>query len=230
MLQQPETGYRVAMDTVLLAAAVPAQMKDHILDLGAGVGGAMLCLASRVTDLVITGLEIQPELVALGQNNIQRNSFADKLIIKVGDAREPITYEKYHHIMSNPPFHDQPRHDVSNNKSKSLAMSDEEGAIAQWMKSAYEALKENGSITLINRADRQEELLQLFHALDMSVEYRLLHSKVDALAKRVVVRAWKTKVLKPPKNATALIVHETDGQYTKEVQSVLRDAAALNFY
>ena len=44
-LLQPRKGYRVAVDAVLLAAAVDAAENARILDLGAGVGaGAGRCL------------------------------------------------------------------------------------------------------------------------------------------------------------------------------------------
>ena len=47
-LLQPRKGYRVAIDPVLLAAAVPARLGDHVLDLGSGTGAASLCLAARL--------------------------------------------------------------------------------------------------------------------------------------------------------------------------------------
>ena len=39
ILRQPARGYRVAVDTVLLAAAVPARPGARLVELGAGVGG-----------------------------------------------------------------------------------------------------------------------------------------------------------------------------------------------
>ncbi len=39
-LIQPEGGYRVSMDTVILAAAVPAKKGDLIIEGGVGTGGA----------------------------------------------------------------------------------------------------------------------------------------------------------------------------------------------
>jgi len=47
-LRQPTSGYRVAIDPVFLAAAVPAGPRDTVLDIGCGVGAAALCLAARV--------------------------------------------------------------------------------------------------------------------------------------------------------------------------------------
>ena len=44
---QPKSGYRAGLDAVMLAAAVPAAAESpmRVLDVGAGVGTAGLCLA-----------------------------------------------------------------------------------------------------------------------------------------------------------------------------------------
>src|SRR5262249_33726755 len=47
-LQQPTRGFRAGLDAVVLAAAVPAEGGDSVLELGAGCGTATLCLAARV--------------------------------------------------------------------------------------------------------------------------------------------------------------------------------------
>ena len=43
---QPRQGYRAATDPVLLAAAVPAQSGQSVLELGCGAGVASLCLGA----------------------------------------------------------------------------------------------------------------------------------------------------------------------------------------
>ena len=47
-LRQPAMGYRVAIDPILLAAAVPAVAGEVVLELGSGTGAAALCLHHRV--------------------------------------------------------------------------------------------------------------------------------------------------------------------------------------
>ena len=64
-LRQPRRGYRVAIDPVLLAAAVPERYCRRVLDAGAGTGAASLCLAARVPDCRIVALERDPEAAAL---------------------------------------------------------------------------------------------------------------------------------------------------------------------
>ena len=70
--QQPARGYRVAIDPVLLAAAVPASSGARVLDVGAGTGAASLCLAARAPECQIVGLELQRELCRIGSHNVTR--------------------------------------------------------------------------------------------------------------------------------------------------------------
>ena len=66
-LRQPVDGYRVAIDPVLLAAAVPARDEDPVLDIGCGTGAASLCLAARVQGCKVVGLERDHALAQLAQ-------------------------------------------------------------------------------------------------------------------------------------------------------------------
>ena len=72
-LRQPGKGHRVGHDAILLAAATAAKKGEHAVDLGAGVGGAGLALASRVDGLRVTLVEIDPALAALAAENAARN-------------------------------------------------------------------------------------------------------------------------------------------------------------
>src|SRR5262245_40474818 len=67
--RQPQTGFRSGTDAVLLAAAVPARPGDTALELGAGSGAPSLCLAARVPDVAVTGVEIDAALAALAREN-----------------------------------------------------------------------------------------------------------------------------------------------------------------
>ena len=84
-LRQHAAGYRVAMDPVLLSASIPAAAGEAVLDVGAGVGAAMLCLAWRVSGIKIFGVEVQSDLVHLAAENIADNGLAERL--EVDDRR-----------------------------------------------------------------------------------------------------------------------------------------------
>ena len=58
LLRQPKIGYRVAIDPIFLAASVQAEPRETILDVGAGVGAASLCLAVRCPNVKVIGIEL----------------------------------------------------------------------------------------------------------------------------------------------------------------------------
>src|SRR6185503_13495505 len=80
-LRQPVDGYRVAIDPVILAAAVPAGAQDRVIDIGCGTGAASLCLAARVPNCRGVGLERDHALAELARDNVARNGFADRLAV-----------------------------------------------------------------------------------------------------------------------------------------------------
>ena len=84
-LRQPACGYRVAIDPVFLAAAVPAEPRQPVLDIGCGAGAAMLCLAARVPRLRVVGLEMQRDLVRLASDNTILNGMEARVSAMVGD-------------------------------------------------------------------------------------------------------------------------------------------------
>ena len=71
---QPRVGHRAGSDAVFLAAGVPARPGERVLDVGAGVGVAGLCVLARVSPLEVTAVEIDEELCALAGENAERNS------------------------------------------------------------------------------------------------------------------------------------------------------------
>lgn len=90
-ITQNAQGYRAGLDAVMLAAACPARGGDSVLDLGCGAGAASLCLAARVENLRITGIEIQPEQAELaGVNFAQLSSRPSRV---AAPSRDPMKVE-----------------------------------------------------------------------------------------------------------------------------------------
>jgi len=227
-LEQPARGYRVAVDTVLLAASVPAQAGDAVLDLGCGVGGAMFCLAARVPGVRLTGMEIDEDLAELGRVNIARNSFVADARIIIGDAsvRHPAFAGVFAHVMMNPPYHDEARHDVSDHAQKRRANTEKDGDLAKWLTAAAYVLADSGCLTLIHRADREPEILGLLAGSFGAIEVCAVVPKRAAPPKRTLLRARKQ-----PGSVTRseFILHVSDGRYTEAAESILRHAAAMPF-
>jgi len=228
-IEQPKDGYRVAVDTVLLAAATPVQAGQKVLDLGCGVGGAMLCVATRVSGISITGIEIQKELAELCAVNITRNKFAT-LDARCADAVSlpDDLIGIFDHVLMNPPYHDGARHDVSPVAQKRTANTEKESDLVRWVASAAKALKPSGMLTLIHRADRQAEIEALLGVVFGAIEALPVLPKTGAAPKRVIMRAKKGG-MGGVRLCRNLVLHQADGRYTDEAEAALRHMKALEF-
>src|SRR6478609_3485606 len=87
--RQLARGFRSGLDAVMLAAAVPAKPGDRVLELGSGAGVAGLCLAARVPDCTITGVEIDPDLVSLANTNALANGMEARVRFVQADVLDP---------------------------------------------------------------------------------------------------------------------------------------------
>ena len=223
-VRQLARGFRSGLDAVMLAAAVPAKAGDAVLELGTGAGVASLCLAARISDCTITGVEIDADLVSLANENAAANGMAPRVHFLQADVlnlpqdlRAP-----FDHVMCNPPFHDESG-DKSPDQSREQALRDV-GDLAHWIGVGVKRTASNGTFTIILRADRLNRALTVLP--DCGVRIFPLWPKRGAAAKRVLIQ------FRPGSRAllqllSGLILHEEDGRFTPEADAILRGNAAL---
>jgi tRNA1(Val) A37 N6-methylase TrmN6 len=229
-LLQPAKGYRIAVDAVLLAAAVEAGSGDRVLDLGAGVGAVGLCLAARVPGCTVTGVELQPALAELARRNARLNGLDDRLDFLLHDLAEPLpTLEAFDHVVSNPPYLAAAVADPSPNASKALATVESSAGLQRWLTVAIGAAKPAGTVLLIHRTDRLEEIVRGFAALGFGdLAIKRLSTRQLAAAPRALVRARRADRFHR-REAAPLVLHRPEGGYTDEAEAILRGAAPLAF-
>jgi len=228
-LLQPADGYRVAIDPIFLAAAVPAAPGELVLDVGAGVGAAALCLAWREPNCLIRGIEIQHSLVRLACENAALNGAAARLEFMVGDILRPpprMAPGTFHHVMANPPYHAAETGMRSENPGRNQANVEGEAALADWVRFCVNMARSKGSVTFIHRADRLDSLLAELRQRAGDIAVYPLWPGGSRPASRVIVRARKD-VATPTKLSAGMVLHELDGRYTAAAEAVLRDGAAL---
>jgi tRNA1(Val) A37 N6-methylase TrmN6 len=230
-LRQSRAGYRAAIDPVFLAAAVPAEAGETVLDAGCGAGAASLCLAKRVPDCRITGIEAQRDLVRLANENATLNGFADRIVIMTGDILRPpprLEPGSFSHVMANPPYLAEDAGTPPPDAAKAAATLEGAADLAAWLRFALSAVRAKGSVTFIHRADRMEQLLaQLSQRAGEIVVFPLWPGQ-NKPAKRIIVRARKG-VATPTRLTPGLVLHEADGRYTAAAEAILRHGAALAF-
>ncbi len=220
-IRQPRSGFRAGLDAVMLAAAIPAEPGQQVLELGAGVGTASLCLATR-SACHITGIEIDPALVALANQNAALNGCADRVRFLAGDALNLKLNQPFSHVLCNPPFHDSATR-PSPHAARARALR-EEGQLKDWVKSGLYYIDTNGSYSLIIRADRVSEVLEIVP--EQGTHILPLLPQEGAAPKRAILRhrpAARHGLIRLP----GLVLHPPGGGYTPEADAILRGRADL---
>jgi tRNA1(Val) A37 N6-methylase TrmN6 len=224
-LTQPKHGYRVAIDPILLAAAIDATAGQRILDAGCGTGAAALCLATRALECTITGVERDAELAALARANVTANAM-DSRIAVVERALEAYS-GTFDQVMTNPPFYEADTHTRSPQATKAGAHGETALDLAGWVKATARLLKPGGRLTLIHRADRLGDILQAVEGRFGAAAIFPFWPRDGVPAKRILVSAIKGRRTLP-RLLPGLILHQADGAYMAAAEAILRDAAPLD--
>jgi tRNA1Val (adenine37-N6)-methyltransferase len=189
---------------VMLAASVPAQEGDELLELGSGAGVASLCVATRVAGCRVSGLEVFPGLVALALDNARINGMEARVTFACADIFDlPKPWRRsFDHVFCNPPFHGEDGM-TSPRAERAHALQDR-GQLVVWLTSGMKRVRAGGTFTTI---------------------FPLWPHPGDP-AKRIVVQARKN-ARAPLALLAGLVLHKEDGTYTPDADTVLRGAGSL---
>jgi tRNA1(Val) A37 N6-methylase TrmN6 len=227
-LLQPRRGHRFGHDAILLAAAVPAQPGERVLELGSGVGAASLALLSRVPDMQATLIEIDPALCELASENIARNGFAARARAVALDAEaEPEIFRhagvepgSFDHVLMNPPFNDA-SHQPSPDALRRRAHEGPAGLLAGWIATARAMLTGSGQVTLIWRAEGLNEVLDALHDGFGGISVIPVYPAPERLAIRVIVGATRGSDA-PQRTLSGLTLNGSDGRPSDDAETILR--------
>jgi len=228
-LRQPAVGYRVAIDSVFLAASVPAEPHQLVLDVGCGPGAAMLCLAARVPQCRIVGLEMQRDLVRLAGDNAILNAMEARVSVMIGDLLHPpprLSPGAFDHVMANPPFNERGRATAPTAAGKADATIEGDADLAAWVRFSLAMVRSKGTVTFIHRADRIDALVGQIAGRAGEVVVFPLWAGEGKAASRVLVRARK-QVAAPARLAAGLALHQPDGRFSPAAEAVLREARGI---
>ena len=232
-LRQPRRGHRVGHDAILLAAATGGRAGEHVVDLGAGVGGAGLALAARVAGLTVTLIEIDAGLCALAAGNALTNEMGERVRAAACDAQDTaalgrvgLTRGSIDRVLMNPPFNDAARQNVSPDPRRRLAHAAGPGLLVRWVATAGFLLKPQGVLTLIWRADALGDVLAALKPDFGAVAVLPVLPRAGAPAIRVLVRAQRAGA-GAMRDYPALILNDANGKPSGAAETVLRAGGIL---
>ena len=223
-LIQPSQGYRAGSDAVLLASAVRLKTPCAVLDVGCGVGTVGVCLASRFTDLTLTGIDVQPDLVALAQENYQKNGITGEVI--TGDILTSVPALKgkqFSCVITNPPFYDETPARAHPGAAKACQQT---FALPQWLSFCLRHVAPKGTFYMIHRPEALPDILAVLTPKLGDIQVIPILTKAEKPATRVIVGgtlgSHNPLVLHPP-----VILHDATGERTRLAEAVMRHGQGL---
>lgn len=223
-VMQSRAGYRFSIDAILLASALEPKAGQTVVDLGTGCGIIPLILAYRHPDIRLYGVEMQTDLVELARTNAAQNRMADRIHIVSADIRQltagqvdgPVDL-----VVCNPPYHRAQSGRLNPNPQRAIARHEIHLNLEQLLTSVRRILRTGGRFATIFPAER---IVDLFYGMrGAGIEpkrMRAIHSRRPECAKLILVqgvmRGNSGLTVDPP-----LIVYDTDGTHTSEVQQMM---------
>lgn len=235
-LLQPASGYRAGLDAVLLAAAAQIEPGDtpRVLDAGAGVGTAGLCLAARHPGVQVTLVEITPPLAALARENVQRNGLSSRVVVIEADLRAPapklasagLCANTFAHLLANPPYLEEGRHRLPTDAIAAAAFGMDTGGLDQWARFLARMAAPGGTLTMIHRADALATILDVLEGRFGGLRVLPIHPRSGEPAHRVLVTGRKGSRARL-ELLPGLLLHGAGNAFTPAIDAMLRDGAPL---
>lgn len=219
-LEQPLRGYRVNMDSVLLAAFARLRRGDRVFELGCGSGAILLILGWRYPHVAsLRGIEIQEEMAQMAVRNVVRNHMDQRISIVSGDLRRLRSCQEGGSctvVVGNPPYDEKNRSRPSPVSGQAVSRHGAACTLEDVLRGASWILRRKGRFYTVFRASRLGELLGGLLKVQLQPKrIRMVHPDPASEAAVVLVESLKEgrpgMVVEPP-----LWIRDSRGAFSSE--------------
>ena len=223
-LIQDKEKFMYGIDAVLLSGFALSLVNkgDSLVDLGTGTGIIPLLLQSVSKGKEFTGLEVQTESAQMAQKSVELNNLPNVRII-TGDIKNVNQLFLKHSVeivTCNPPYMINEHGRQCGTDAKSIARHEVLCTLDDVISAAEYLLKPHGTFCMIHRPFRLPEIFTtLAKYLLEPKRMQLIYPFADKEPNMVLIEAKKNA---QPwlKNEPPLIVRESSGEYTKQVDDI----------
>ena len=233
---QQRSGYRAGLDAVMLAATVAATVDrpQRVLDLGAGVGTAGLCVARRIETAEVVLLERDPQLAALAAENVHRNDLSHRVrvvTLSVGASATEVRAaglieDSFTHVIANPPYHNTASGTLAPDATKAAAHAMPDDELDSWARFMARMAAPRGLATIVHKADAMQRVLAALDQRFGGIKIMPLYPRPGDNAHRVIVEGMKGSRA-PLQLLSGLVLHSDGNDFTPAAQAILRAGASL---
>ncbi|EIW3383077.1 tRNA1(Val) (adenine(37)-N6)-methyltransferase [Staphylococcus pseudintermedius] len=219
---QNDAVFSFSTDALLLGHFTEVRKRDRILDMCAGNGVIPLLLSDKGNN-VITGVEIQPQLVNMAVRSVQYNHLEDRITMVEMDINALIqaySPAQFDLITCNPPYFKANQTNQHQLEAHKIVRHEIYCTLDDCLRVSNHLLKEGGRVVMVHRAER---MLDLFESMrHYRIEPKRLHmifSKPGKAAQTIVVEGRKGGRqgldIAPP-----FYIYDEQGDYTPEMKEI----------
>lgn len=224
IIYQEDEWFKFSLDSVLLANFVTLNLRTKkIIDLATGNAPIPILLSYR-TKASIYGIELQRCVYDLGLDSILKNHLDKQIQLLCGDIKEINLFfesDSFDVVTCNPPYFPTKHKDYLNgNMIKAIARHEIKINLHDILKSANYLLKSGGVFAMVHRTERMVEILDMMRKCHLEPKrIQFIYPKPSKNSDLFLIEGIKNgnvglKMLPP------LIIHEDNGDYTKEVSQL----------
>ncbi len=220
---QNTDGFCFGIDSILLTEFARDMKKNKkIVDLGTGTGILPILLSKKVEASKIIGIEIQKDVAEMAKKSIMLNKLNDTIEI-INDDISCFNDNNFDYVITNPPYKKQGTGLVSKNDNNIISRHETTVVLDKWIQIASKLLKDKGSIYMVHRPERLDEILQSLRKYKLEPKrLRFVYPNMKKDANLILIKAVKNaksflKVEKP------LIIYEENGSYTEEILNIYKE-------
>ncbi|WP_330988358.1 tRNA1(Val) (adenine(37)-N6)-methyltransferase [Staphylococcus pseudintermedius] len=219
---QNDAVFSFSTDALLLGHFTEVRKRDRILDMCAGNGVIPLLLSDKGNN-VITGVEIQPQLVNMAVRSVQYNHLEDRITMVEMDINALIqaySPAQFDLITCNPPYFKANQTNQHQLEAHKIARHEIYCTLDDCLRVSNHLLKEGGRVVMVHRAER---MLDLFESMrHYRIEPKRLHmifSKPGKAAQTIVVEGRKGG-RQGLDIAPSFYIYDEQGDYTPEMKEI----------
>lgn len=221
---QNDDVFSFSIDAILLAHFAKVPKRGHVVDLCAGNGAIGLMMSAK-TEGAVDLVEIQPRLAMMAQKSVELSHLEGQITVINDDLKKALSYIKADSVdvvVCNPPYFTATDHSKINpNDHLAIARHELLTNLDEVLKISNQLLKTKGHFFMVHRPERLLDILQTMEKYQiMPKRLQFIYPKKDKEANIVLIEGIKLGKKSGLKVLPALIVHEENGEYTKEMQAI----------
>ena len=218
LIQRPD-AFRFGTDSVLLADFANPKKSDRAVDLGCGTGAIALLMAGHRPELLVDGVELQPDIADMACRSVLLNGLEARVRVFNEDMREvwrTLGAGRYTLAVCNPPYGREGA--ALESRSEAVRIARHEGGLTPGdvARAAFMLLKNGGRFCVVYPAPRAFEMMRAMQDHHLAPKrIRTVHGVVGRAPKFVLMDAVKgggegLHWLEP------LALRNPDGSFTEE--------------